>query len=112
LNSRIPVVIESSRVRAILAGDNVDRPRLIHLPPGASISPGDRVVTSGHGGAFPWGLPIGAVASVSDEGITVQLFTERDRLEYVRTVDFGLDGIVTFPDKNNKGGQANSKNGG
>jgi len=96
LNSRIPVVIESSRARAILAGDNVDRPKLIHLPPGASISPGDRIVTSGHGGALPWGLPVGTVASVSDEGITVQPFVERGRLEYVRAVDFGLDGIINF----------------
>ncbi len=112
LNSRIPVVIESSRVRAILAGDNVERPRLIHLPPGASPSPGDRVVTSGHGGAFPWGLPIGTVASVSDEGITVQLFTDRERLEYVRAVDFGLDGIVTFPENNKEGTKATSAKGG
>jgi rod shape-determining protein MreC len=107
LNSRIPVVIESSRARAILAGDNVDRPKLIHLPPGASISPGDRIVTSGHGGALPWGLPVGTVASVSDEGIAVQPFVERGRLEYVRAVDFGLDGIVkTLPDTATKSGKA------
>jgi len=94
LNSRIPVLVERTRTRAILAGDNSDQPHLIHLPPGARVSPGDRVVTSGHGGAFPPGLPVGTVAAVSDGGITVQPFVQRDRLEYVRVVDFGLQGIL------------------
>lgn len=90
LNSRIPVLVEPGRARAILAGNNSDRPRLIHLAPGARISPSDRVVTSGHGGAFPPGLPIGIVASVSDGGISVQPVLDRFRLEFVRAVDFKL----------------------
>lgn len=97
LNSRIPVVIESSRVRAIMAGDNTHRPRLIHLPTGAVVSKGDRVVTSGHGGAFPPGLPIGVVSSVGDAGIEVTPFANRDRIEYVRVLDFGLRGIIQEP---------------
>lgn len=94
LNSRIPVLIEPSRTQAILAGDNSDKPRLIHLPQGTTVTPGDRIVTSGHGGAFPPGLPVGVVASVSDGGIAVKPFVERDRLEFVRLVDYGLDGII------------------
>ncbi len=90
LNSRIPVLVEPGRARAILAGNNSDRPRLIHLAPGARISPSNRVVTSGHGGAFPPGLPIGIVASVSDEGVSVQPILDRFRLEFVRAVDFKL----------------------
>ncbi len=99
LNSRIPVVVESTRTRAILAGDNTDNPKLLHLPGGATISPGDRIVTSGHGGAFPPGLPVGLVVSVSDGGIGVQPFVERNRLEYVRAVDYGLSGILQLPDE-------------
>jgi len=94
LNSRIPVLIEATRTRAIVAGNNTNRLRLIHLPPGASVSPGDRVVTSGHGGAFPVGLPVGVVDGVSDAGISVQPFVTRDRLEYVRVLDYGLKGII------------------
>ena len=94
LNSHIPVLVERSRTRAILAGDNSAVLRLIRLPPGAEVSPGDRIVTSGHGGAFPPGLPVGVVAAVSDAGIGVQPFVERSRLEYVRVVDFGLKGIL------------------
>jgi len=94
LNSHIPVLVERTRTRAILAGDNSEVLRLIRLPPGAEVSPGDRVVTSGHGDAFPPGLPVGVVASVGDAGIGVQPFVERSRLEYVRVVDFGLRGIL------------------
>lgn len=97
LNSRIPVLVEPTRTRAILAGDNSERPGIIHLPPGATVSPGDRIVTSGHGGAFPPGLPIGVVASVSDSGIRVQSFVDRSRLEYVRVVNYGLRGILQMP---------------
>ncbi len=103
INSRIPVLIEPSRTRAILAGNNTDHPRLIHLPSGAMVSPGDRIVTSGHGGAFPARLPVGVVASVGDAGITVQPFVERNRLEYVRVVNFGLDGILRLPQRSRPG---------
>jgi rod shape-determining protein MreC len=94
LNSRIPVLIEATRTRAILAGNNSNRPRLIHLAPGATVSPGDRVVTSGHGGVFPVGLPVGLVDAVNEGGISVLPFVSRDRLEYVRVLDYGLKGII------------------
>jgi len=94
LNSRIPVVIESSRVRAIMAGTNANRPRLTHLPTGAVIASGDRIVTSGHGGVFPAGLPVGIVSSGQDGAFNVQLFINRDRVEYVRIIDYGLRGII------------------
>ena len=97
LNSRIPVVLQSSQARAILAGDNTHRPKLIHLSPGASISQGDRIVTSGHGGAFPPGLPVGLVASVNEKGINIEPFVERSRVTYLRILDYGLNGIVETP---------------
>ena len=94
LNSRIPAIVERTRTRAILAGDNTDRPRLIHLSDGGAVTAGDRIVTSGHGGVFPPGLPIGIVTSVAESGVLVQPFVEQARLEFVRVVDFGLEGIL------------------
>ncbi|MCG8511575.1 MAG: rod shape-determining protein MreC, partial [Rhodospirillales bacterium] len=91
LNSRIPVITEQTRTRAILAGNNSGRPVLNHLPPGVSILPGERIVTSGHGGALPPGLPVGVIVSVSDGGIGIQPFVAADKIEYVRVVDYGLD---------------------
>ena len=97
LNSRIPVVLQSSQARAILAGDNTHRPKLIHLSPGASISQGDRIVTSGHGGAFPPGLPVGLVASINEKGINIEPFVDLSRVTYLRILDYGLTGIVETP---------------
>lgn len=98
LNSRIPVLVESTRARAVLAGDNSDRPRLMFLSTGAELSVGDRVVTSGHGGMFPSGLPVGIVSEIGDGIVRVQPFAEPDRLEYVRLVDFGLGGVFAGSD--------------
>lgn len=86
LNSRLPVVAEKSRVRAILAGDNSAQPKLVFLPPNARLEAGDRIVTSGHGGVFPAGLAVGVVSSVADGVVRVQPFVDFDRLEYVRVI--------------------------
>ena len=86
LNSRIPVVAEKSRVRAILAGDNSPLPRLDFLPPNAGLAVGDRIVTSGHGGVFPAGLPVGRISSIGDGSIRVEPFADFYRLEYVRII--------------------------
>jgi len=64
LNSRVPVVVDGTRERAILAGDNSARPSLRYADAGGTMRIGDRIVTSGQGGVFPRGLPVGVVASV------------------------------------------------
>lgn len=94
LNSRVPVLVGADEVRAILAGDNSGRPKLIHLDPGATVAPGDRVVTSGVTDAFPPGLPVGVVVSVDDRDVRVAPFVQQGRLEFVRVVDHGLPALV------------------
>jgi len=94
LNSRIPVLVEETNARAILAGDNGYQPRLLYPTAGADLQPGQHVVTSGHGGTFPPGLPIGMIASVQDGLARVQPFVAIDRQEYIRLLNFGLDGVL------------------
>ncbi len=88
LNARIPVVVEESRHRSILGGDNTDQPRLLYLPPDTKPTIGERVVTSGHGGMFPPGLPIGVVASIRESDVRVTPLEDPSQLEFVRIVDF------------------------
>lgn len=95
LNARIPVTVHPSRHRAVLGGDNSDRPRLLYLPRDTEVSVGDRVVTSGHGGMFPAGLPIGTVVESTERGVRVQPFEDMHRLEFVRVVDFRLSDRTT-----------------
>ncbi len=94
LNSRIPVAVESSRERAILQGDNSAKPKLVYLPITTKVKVGDRIVTSGHGGVFPAGLPVGTVTSVGDDNVRVTPFGQMVRIEFVRLLDFGLQGLI------------------
>lgn len=97
LNSRIPVVIPASRVSAVLAGDNSERPQLVFASEPKAVRIGDRVVTSGEGGVFPPGLPVGVVASVDPGGMRVEPYAELRQLDYVLLVDYGLAGGLPQP---------------
>ena len=99
INSRVPVVLEESRARAILVGTNRDRPELSFLRGKAGVAPGDRIVTSGVAGMFPPGLPVGTVTAVDESQILVELFIEESRLELVTLLDFGPGGLVADPDQ-------------
>lgn len=88
LNSRVPVLVEDSRRRAILSGDNSARPRLEFMEAEAKVRPGDRIVTSGHGGVFPPGLPVGVVDLVEGGQVRVRPFVEWGRLETVNVLRY------------------------
>lgn len=90
INSKIPVVIERTRARGVLSGNNTAMPDLIFTHSTADIREGDVVVTSGVGGMFPAGLPIGFVSSVKTGEIKVETLADISRVEYVRIVDYGL----------------------
>ena len=94
INSRIPVSLDSTHERAILAGDNSDRPLLVYLPPHAKPVLGEKIVTSGDGGVFPPGLVVGVVAAIDGNSVRVEPSTDLSRVEYLRVVDFGLGGVL------------------
>jgi rod shape-determining protein MreC len=94
ISARVPVVIERTRDQAVLSGNNSDNPELQYLPRDVDIKVGDRIVTSGVGGNFPVGLPVGEVMRVADGHILVQLYAQLDRMEYIRLVDYSLPGIL------------------
>lgn len=94
MNSRIPILVGEQHDRAVLAGDNTGRPRLIYLEPRVELKIGDRVVTSGHGGVFPPGLPIGQVADVGEGGVRVQPSVDWGHMEYLRLVSYELPGTL------------------
>ncbi len=94
LNSRIPVVLEESRDRTILRGDNSPHPYLAFLATDARAKPGDRVVTSGEGGMFPPALDVGIVSAVDKDRATVQPFVVWERLDYVTVLDYVVPGVL------------------
>ena len=90
-NSRVPVLIEGSRQKAILAGTNADMPLLKYLPDDTDIKQGTRIITSGNGGMFMPGLPIGTVEIGKDGLPYVKLYSDISRLTHVRIVDYPED---------------------
>ena len=94
MNSRIPVTLQGSRARAMLVGNNADRPRLMYWPEGQAPVEGERVVTSAEANAFPAGLPVGTVHYTASHVPEVAPAARLDRLEVVRIFDYGLRGIV------------------
>lgn len=99
INSRIPVLSERSRVRGILAGDNTLSPKLRFTARNADIKEGDMLLTSGVGGVFPSGLPLGMVRSVNKDRIVVKPLTEIENLEYVKIVSYGAVQDVSSPEQ-------------
>ncbi len=90
INSKIPVMTERSRVRGILSGDNNPLPKMIFIPMETDIKIGDKIVTSGLGGVFPSGLPVGTIVKIVDDGALVKPFDKLNNLEYVQIVDYQL----------------------
>ena len=84
INSRIPVVVEDTGQHAIMAGTNSKISKLVHLPQESDISVGARLITSGYGGVYPHGLPVGKVTVTSGGSLGVLLFANFDRLQVVR----------------------------
>jgi len=94
LNSRIPVIVGPNRERAVLAGDNSLHPKLIYLSGNAQVVKGAHIATSGQGGVFPPGVPVGTVSSIDSNGIRVETFVEASALEYVRIIDYKLSNFL------------------
>lgn len=94
LNSRVPVTLETSRGRAILAGTNGARPRLTYWPEGVVPVEGERVVTSAEANAFPAGLPIGVVRYNANHVPEIEPDARLDRLEVVRLFEYGLHDLA------------------
>ncbi len=109
INSKLPVLVGESGTRAIMAGENGGRPRLLYLSAKTVVAPGDKVVTSGDADAFPIGLPVGQVARISDGIVEIEPHMSGDKLQYVRIFDFGLANTVANANANtaaNTGGAA------
>ena len=86
--SRIPVLVDRTDARAILAGDGGRAPRLEYLRGAEPIRPGDRLLTSGDGGVFPRGLPVGVAVRAPGGTWRAQLFSDRTPIDYVRVLLF------------------------
>jgi rod shape-determining protein MreC len=64
----IPVAIERTGLRTIAKGGNApDTLDLPNIPISADVRVGDRIVTSGLGGVYPGGFPVGEIRAISND---------------------------------------------
>ena len=90
-NSRIPVQLAGSGERAIAVGTGNGDMDLTYLATDVVPTVGERVLTSGHGGIFPAGLPVGEVVKDTVDGHDVYRVAPLERLnaqQWVRIVDY------------------------
>lgn len=97
LNAQIPVLLGASRDPGIMVGDNSNQPRILYLPQNSIVSPGDVVISSGHGGMIPPGIAVGTISAVTESGIRVKPVVDWSHLEYVKVLDFQLEGVIPGP---------------
>ena len=87
-NSAIDVLIQKTRVQGIIKGKDSFY-KLHYVLKNNVVTEGDRIVTSGLGGIFPKGLPVGKVSSVTSNRrgmfqlIEVDPAVDFSRLEYI-----------------------------
>ena len=86
--SRTPVMIDRTNARAILTGDGGPNPKLEYLRGLDPVKSGDRVLTSGDGGVFPRGLPVGVAVKGLDGKWRVVLASDRAPVDFVRILLF------------------------
>ncbi|ABI77673.1 putative rod shape-determining protein MreC [Hyphomonas neptunium ATCC 15444] len=84
-SSRLPVLGEVSGVRAIMYGQDREGGRLSDLPEDADFVEGERILTSGDGGAYPRGLVVGS-AGKDASGWRVRLAMRDHGGTYVRMI--------------------------
>ncbi len=94
-SARIDAIIQRTRTRAMVFGRGADACALEYLESGVDVAEGDRLITSGLGGVFPKGLPIGVIAGVTrgDYGVLqetdIQPAVDLDALEEVAVLPGG-----------------------
>ncbi|MFY7759700.1 rod shape-determining protein MreC [Aquidulcibacter sp.] len=85
-DSRVPVMGETTRARAIAMGDKTSAPRLAHLNTPALMRDGERVMTSGDDGIFPRGIAVGQAGVAPDRQWRVRLASSASPIDFVRLV--------------------------
>jgi len=93
INARIPVILSSSSWPGLTVGQNGQFLDLQFLPDEAQPKIGELVLTSGHGGVLPNGLPVGRVDQIEDGTIRVRPAVDLRNLNYVSVLTGGLEGI-------------------
>ena len=97
-NSSVSAMVQSTRAQGMLNGSASGQVTLDLIATSQTVNVGDVVVTSGLGGVFPKGLPLGKVTNVEntpgslDLDVTVEPFASTENFEEVLVITSLTDG--------------------
>ena len=94
INAQIPVILSSSSWPGVTVGNNGPFLTLQFVPEEAAPKVGELVLTSGHGGVLPAGVPVGRVDLVGDEFVRVRPAVDLRNLSYVSILVGGTEGVA------------------
>ena len=84
LNSKIPVNIEPGGIQSIMSGTGKEYGEIQYFKNLTNLSEGDIVYTSGAGGVFKSGIPIGKIILSQNKNIQINYFTDFSQLRFVK----------------------------
>ena len=104
LNSKIPISIEPNGIQSILSGTGEDSGIIQYLKNDYEIEDSSIVYTSGSGGLFKAGVPIGKIidTKLNDKVKKVIFFSDFSQLNFVKIVSYKEERIKTEYDNNLK----------
>ena len=88
VDSRTPVLVDRTNGRAILTGDGSSYPRMEYVRGRDPVKMGDAILTSGDGGVFPRGLPVGVAVKDLRGAWRVRLYSDQTPIDLVRLLLF------------------------
>ena len=104
LNSKIPISIEPNGIQSILSGTGEDNGIIQYLKNDYEIEDSSIVYTSGSGGLFKAGVPVGKIidTKLNDKIKKVIFFSDFSQLNFVKIVSYKEERIKTEFDNNLK----------
>ena len=91
LNSKIPVGIDPGNIQSILSGTGKQNGKIEYLKSEVFIENESIVYTSGSGGLFKSGIPVGIYNKKNTEEQTVTFFSKLSQLTFIKLVSFEED---------------------
>jgi len=82
INSKIPIRVGKNNLKGIISGNNTDKIDLLYLKENLSFNNNDLVYTSGDGGYFSPGIPIGKLKKEKNS-IYIEPLNDLSQIQYI-----------------------------
>ena len=93
LNSKIPISVEPGNLLSILSGTGKSYGKIQYTQEDFNFQESNVVYTSGSGGIFKSGIPIGKIKIDSNKNVWVNFFSNLSQITFVKLISFEKEGI-------------------